>query len=286
MTKIAIASCSKIGGAKYTIQKIQPAWKSIEDERPDIVVLLGDIVYMRQSGPRWQLDQLDLQYQEQFKESNFSSLIASVPFMATWDDHDFGPNNACGDTDEDRPFRARSRRLFHQHMKKAINNNRPEVYCSHVVGDVKIILLDGRYYRTGLQHPSPTILGAVQEQWLARELNHGHKYTVVGCGTCLTHGDPNDKWQAYTQAYVRLQNMLAAVPRLLYVSGDIHENKFVSHGNFHEVISSGVGRQENRRVLNNYGIIDFRAAKVNIQLRGAHASDHAIRTRDWRVVSR
>ena len=44
MTKIAIASCCKI-----QIQPVQPAWSRIKAENPDLLLLLGDNVYMKQT---------------------------------------------------------------------------------------------------------------------------------------------------------------------------------------------------------------------------------------------
>jgi phosphodiesterase/alkaline phosphatase D-like protein len=56
MTKIAIASCCKISGQNSVENQI--AWQKIESEQPDLLLLAGDNVYMRQTGERWQLEQL------------------------------------------------------------------------------------------------------------------------------------------------------------------------------------------------------------------------------------
>jgi alkaline phosphatase D len=280
MTKIAIASCCKISG--YKSVENQTAWQTIESKQPDLLLLLGDNVYMRQRGARWQLDHLEGQYQKQFAEPHFASLLSQTPFMATWDDHDFGPNDSRGDTNRDRPYRERSRDLFHRYMGNSINNNRPEIYCSHVINDVKIIMLDSRYYKTNLfPQPNPTILGAQQEEWLWRELDHNHRFTVVGCGTCLEKGAERDKWSAYQAAYSRLMEKLRQVPRLLFVAGDIHRNAFYNRDGFFEVISSGIGRKENGKPLNNYGIIEFGANTVEVKLRGTHYVNKQIQISDW-----
>ena len=285
MTKIAIASCCKIQGQHS--QREQPAWQSIEEARPDLVLLLGDNVYMRQSRRRrWDFDQLDETYRRQFNEPHFRSLIDNVPYMATWDDHDFGPNDSRGATEDGRPHRGRSRRLFHQWHDRAINNNRPNVYCSHVIDDIKVIVLDTRYYRTGLRQRHPTILGRTQERWLREELDHDHKFTVVASGTCLIHGGERDKWSAYRDAYARLDEQLKSVSRLMFVAGDLHVNKFNEHDGYFEVISSGIGRLDNRRPLNNYGLINFRARSVDIELRGRkrrHNIDKRINVSRWSV---
>ena len=193
----------------------------------------------------------------------------------------FGPNDSRGASKRDKPYRAKSRRLFHKHMSAAINDNRPNVYCAHSIDDLKVIMLDVRYYRTDLRQRNPTILGSAQERWLWDELDHDRRYTVVGSGTCLTNGGKRDRWNAYRDAYARLSEQLEKVPRLLFVSGDIHRNKFVSHNGFFEVISSGVGRKEAGKPINNYGIIDFGKTRVKVELRGRDRLTRRIKSSNW-----
>lgn len=271
MTRIAIASCCKIGGQKSV--KNQTVWAKIQAQQPELLLLLGDNVYMRQTGPRWQLDHLKQMYDEQLAEPHFAALIGAVPYMATWDDHDFGPNDSRGDTERDRPYRLRSRKLFHAAWQGAINGNRPKVYCSHAIGKVKVILLDGRYYRTDCRSPSRrTILGKEQEDWLRDELQHDLKYTLVGCGTPLG-GSPQykDSWAAYPEAHARLRALLGGAKKLVYVSGDIHRNKLTEHPEgFFEVTSSGVARIEQGQAASsdNFAILDFKAASASVRLHG------------------
>ena len=109
MTKIAIASCCKI---QYVPD--QPGWEEIEDERPDLLLLLGDNVYMRNGS--WDHPYMEERYKEQLKERHFKSLLGAVPFLATWDDHDFGPNDTNGAEVADWQ-RRESRRLFRRFMR-------------------------------------------------------------------------------------------------------------------------------------------------------------------------
>jgi len=88
MTRIAIASCCRIQW-----QRRQPARRAIAKAKPDLVLLLGDNVYMREykDPARWDHVHLENRYCEQFREPDFRALTDTTPFMATWDDHDFGP---------------------------------------------------------------------------------------------------------------------------------------------------------------------------------------------------
>lgn len=68
----------------------------------------------------------------------------------------------------------------------------------------------------------------------------------------------------------KLCSVLKSNARTLFLSGDIHENKFTEHDGFYEVTSSGVGRDN----LNNYGLIEFKEAQVEVKLRGRKSKDN------------
>ena len=239
--KIAFTSCSKIQN-----QKVQPAWEKIEDENPDHLLMLGDNVY----SPwwRWSHSKLKKRYQKQFKEQNFKSLIQKVPFNAIWDDHDFGPNDVKGAHVSDKK-KKKSRELFHRFMN--CSTNLPHVYHSFEKEDIKIIMLDVRYYREKPHlKKDATVLGVEQERWLARELDHDRTYTIVCSGSCLTNG--TEKLEKYDEFYPKLCNLLKQKGRTLFLSGDIHENEFTDHDGFFEITSSGVGRDG----LNKRGVVN------------------------------
>lgn len=289
MTKIAIASC-----CKYRMQKVQPAWAAIEAEKPDLLLLLGDNAYMIQKA--WDHVDLEEQYKLQFQEPHFKSLVSKVPFMATWDDHDFGTNDSRGALIRDE-LRRKSRTLFHKYMKKAIHHNRPEVYTSHVVDDIKIIMLDVRYYREAAspRRPAATLLGKKQEEWLFAELQHNKKYTLIGSGTTLQGGKQSETWQSYTDFYAQFREQVSSMRRVMFLSGDIHCNRFTKHGDLFEVTSSGVARKEAKgkwpkqtygEPLDNYGILNFTNARVDVSLRGRRKVDQVeatIKASSWTV---
>lgn len=251
--KIALASCTKIQN-----QSVQPVWRNILEEQPDHLLLLGDNVYAPVlTGSQKKLAK---RYKQQFMETNFRDLVQRVPFNAIWDDHDFGWNDIKGAHVKDS-FRRRSRDLFHEYMN--CSTNLPHVYHSFEKNDVKFILLDTRYYRQKWHVSSKaTVLGPEQDEWFKQQLKHGCRYTVVCGGSCLSDG--NEKLENYETFYPWFSTLLKAKGRTLYLSGDIHENKFVQHDGFFEVISSGAGRDN----LNNYGIIEFSANRIEIDLRG------------------
>lgn len=283
MTKIAIASCCKV-----QMQHDQPAWAAIESENPDQLLLLGDNVYML--NDRWDHAYLRDRYVDQLAVPEFASVISNVPYMAIWDDHDFGVNDSRG-AYVSYSRKRRSRDLFHQYLPGAINPDRPRIYTSHVINDVKIIMLDVRTWRTYSNRIDATMLGDDQEQWLWNELQHPHRFTVIGTGSCVSAGADRETWKDFDRFYSEFLNRVPS--RTLVVSGDIHKNAFQSHQGFFEATSSGIGRKTKPSggrpavPMNNYGIITFGNQRVTIDLRGDQAANQIrkqIRVSNWSLI--
>lgn len=280
--RIAIASCAKIQK-----QAVQPAWKAIEDVRPDLLLLLGDNVY--QNNSKWDGKELELRYQQQMAEPNFASLVSKVPRLAIYDDHDFGPNNVYGvGSSRITPAqKEKSRALFHKYMNCAPNP--PEIYGAKTFGDVKVILLDERFYRTSPSAKNATVLGATQEEWFRSEMKSPGVVTLICSSSPIAAKDQRlDEYPGFLQL---LKDVLVTAPRTLLLSGDIHENQFKFHkklGLF-EVTSSGVGRPPilGGDPLDNYGIIEIDKAQVSIKLSGRRKKDNlsaTIRIDSWKTV--
>ena len=275
--RFALASCSKIQK-----QPVQPAWEKIEREEPELLLMLGDNVYGGAITLTWKKyhRNLERRYQQLLDEKHFKHLTARVPFKAIWDDHDFARGDDAKGTRIKNRHKNRSRELFHRYMRSS--NNLPEAYYAFEQGNARFIMLDVRYYREPAAKKA-TILGKQQEAWLENQLDHGKRYTVIGSGSCLTKN--SERWSRYTRYYDRFCAMARERGNVLFVSGDIHKNRFVEHDGFHEVISSGVGRGKR----DNYGIVDLQDEVAKIKLRGNDPKDNndvLIDTQTWQVIGR
>src|SRR5262245_50806653 len=99
--KIAFASCMSTD--QYPEQSI---WDDVRAHAPKVLVLLGDSIYMdyfphleRPAGysPEKFAQTMHGYYQAQYHEPSFKKLVLSVDKVyTTWDDHDFGWNDAYG----------------------------------------------------------------------------------------------------------------------------------------------------------------------------------------------
>jgi hypothetical protein len=106
--KIAFTSCANLQDFPS-----QFGWTRIKELEPDVLLLLGDQIYMDfgitglggdlYSPRKFSIGEFAFRmydrYRRQFAETHFQDLLRSRPNMqiaATWDDHDFAWNNACG----------------------------------------------------------------------------------------------------------------------------------------------------------------------------------------------
>ncbi|MCB0349665.1 MAG: hypothetical protein KDD38_00685 [Bdellovibrionales bacterium] len=89
--RIAFLSCMRV-----TASSIDEMWQGIPANSPDMLVFLGDNVYGNHSGKAGP-DVLWERYFETRARIPFYHFYELTPVIATWDDHDFGDNNAEGD---------------------------------------------------------------------------------------------------------------------------------------------------------------------------------------------
>jgi hypothetical protein len=280
--KIAFVSC-----AYGTYRSVQPAWKEILAAKPDLLLMLGDNAYMSWWGSDWDFDALEACYRAQFAVKEFRAVIDTVPTLAIWDDHDCGPDDTCG-AEVLKENLAATREKFDRWMGFALNNNRPHMYCTYDdLPGVKIVMLDGRTYRTSSKAAKPSLLGDAQEKWLWDRLDpqvtSQRPVTIIGSGSAFSQGAAGQKVGDYKGVADGLRSRLAFRPgggtdigrRALFLGGDVHYNRFATDEvGFHEAISSGVAcfvpktysekEFQPARYSDNWGLITIDDKRVQI----------------------
>jgi alkaline phosphatase D len=211
----------------------------------DLFLFLGDNIYA---------DTSDMEIMQQkylaLKNSHFfQSLRSKAPILATWDDHDFGPN----DGGANYPMRRESQQLFLDWLDEPTNSGRRQqegVYNASLFGPkdrrVQIILLDTRYFRSPLQKgkhtnvpsggeyvpnedPQATVLGSEQWEWLEQQLREPARLRLI-CSSIqfvpTAHG--GECWSNFPK---ERQRMLGLIQRtnangIVFLSGDRHWCEF------------------------------------------------------------
>jgi alkaline phosphatase D len=155
-------------------------------------------------------------------------LLGSVHHYATWDDHDFGPDNS------DRSFW--NKQLTRDAFKLFwANPNYPAgeqegIYGTFHWNDVQFFLLDNRFYKTPNNNflGERTLLGKEQLQWLIDALIYSRapfKFIVIG-SQVLNPTQLEDSFTYYAQEKEQLLSAIrqANVPGVLFLDGDRHHS--------------------------------------------------------------
>ncbi|GAB3914215.1 hypothetical protein GCM10028803_59250 [Larkinella knui] len=226
ITTIAFGSCSDQ-------KRPQPLWDDIVAQKPEVWIWLGDNIY----GDSEVMDTLKAKYDKQKSNPVYGQLRQSAKIIGVWDDHDFGVN----DGGKEYPRRKESQQLMLDFLDVPASSplrKQEGAYSSHVYGPkgqrVKVILLDGRYFRDPLKKvnkvntpdPSGDILGAAQWQWLEKELtNSDADVHIIGSGIqVLANDHTSEKWGNFPTARQRFFDLLTKTkPKgAILISGDRH----------------------------------------------------------------
>ena len=273
--KIAIASCAKIQDLA-----VQPAWDDIRARRPDVLLLLGDMVYLDRNDhddPAALAAELRGLYQRQFAQPQFAALRADLQrrggrLLAVYDDHDFVGDNRCG-ADAPPALREAARAEFVRAFAPPQTGD--EVYAHVPLGLVDLVLLDARFHRQAAPRPADAdaMLGAAQWAWLERTVADSRAPYLVVASSSTVHQFGGDSWERHPAAFQRLRRLLRPRRGALVVSGDVHHNDAYDDSGVVEIVSSAVARigsvfGAERR---NWGLLHFGPDRLMVQLHSLKA---------------
>lgn len=202
-------------------------WKTMLKLKPQLFIFGGDNIY---GDKFYTFPGLKWDYWLQDSRPNYQKFKSQVPIIGTWDDHDYGVNNGGAEY----IYKSRSQHEFLDFMMAEEEDPRRTqegVYTSYTFGpkdqQVKIILLDVRYFRT-----KESILGEKQWAWLDKELtNSSAKFHLIMSGTAVFY--PNykhgEEWIDIPGEIEKLATLLIKrkPSGVLLLSGDKHHSAFI-----------------------------------------------------------
>ena len=212
-------------GGEYEILQAMAA------QKPDLMVWLGDNTYTRE------VDYLSpaglaRRYRHDRALPELAALLAAAPQYATWDDHDFGPN----DSDGSYLLKEDALRLFTLYWPAPRYGapGVPGVFQKLSWSDVDFFLLDDRYHRKPNRWPAGSdrrMLGEAQMQWLKESLvASSASFKVVAIGNqVLNPLNTGEALPLYPVEYQELLDLLRAarVPGVVFLSGDVHRTELI-----------------------------------------------------------
>lgn len=240
MSRILFGSCAHQ-------DKPQPIWEPINDLNPDLFIFLGDNIY----GDTRDMAVLAEKYKKLGMKPGFKKLWANTPVVATWDDHDYGENDAG----REYPMKQQSKEIFLDFWQEPSSSPRRRaddgIYTSYMLGQrgqqVQVILLDLRWDRSPLTHVSAAearrrdqmafgpylpdtgegaaMLGENQWAWLEGELEKPAQLRVIGSSLQFISTFPG--WEAWSLFPAERERMIKLIEKtrangVLFISGDTH----------------------------------------------------------------
>jgi hypothetical protein len=159
ISRIAFGSCAKQS-------KNMPVLLSAKAAKPDVFIWLGDNVY----GDTDDMTVMRAKYNELSCRPEFKALNSTVPFLATWDDHDYGQD----DMGKEYRFKEASKVEFMQFWNEPKDSERftaMGIYHSQTVGPVG----KGSIYYARYPHFSRCYFARTRQRHQAR-LSPAHRH--------------------------------------------------------------------------------------------------------------
>lgn len=215
----------------------QPLWPVIAHNNPDLWIWAGDNIYADWHVPtdgkrekytvnrQW----VTQRYAAQFNREDYAAFRKDTPIVGTWDDHDYGRNNAGASY----KLKEVTRDLALSFTEVPIGDprwTREGLYGAYDFGPTdkrtKVILLDNRYFATGKNADDADMLGSKQRTWLESTLRESDaNLHLIVCGTQILSAEHKwEKWADYPEMRKWLLEMLAeeGMPMTVFLSGDRH----------------------------------------------------------------
>jgi alkaline phosphatase D len=233
VARIALGSCQS-EDARLSV------YPAILGYRPQVFVFLGDNVYADVPAQ----DTRAAAYAKMAARPEFQALVANCRVFATWDDHDYGLNDAGAEYDQ----KEQAQQEFNDFWKVPADSprrQRPGIYDSVTVGPegrrVQFVLLDTRFFRSALKpkpaedkspgryvpddDPAKTMLGEAQWAWLKAVLQEPAELRIVCSSVQVVAEDHGwEKWANFPRERQRLFDLVreTGANGVLFVSGDRH----------------------------------------------------------------
>ncbi len=221
----------------------QPMWKTILQNNPDLFLFMGDNIYENPQNP----DRLREEYDKLKAIPEFREFRQKIPFLVTWDDHDYGMN----DGGRENPIKEIAKKEFLRfwpYVKDSLSLNQSGIYHAKIIGGpleerkkrrgrmvtkllkkqpaVQVIMLDTRYFRSPLikddpdpvtgkayfkvnPDPQATVLGSEQWDWLEEQLKRPAEVRlIVSSYQFIPESHKREKWGNFPKEKEKFINLL------------------------------------------------------------------------------
>jgi alkaline phosphatase D len=222
---IALGSCADEDASTRAV------WTRMAAENADAVILGGDTPYIDSTN----LAKQRSRHRAFAAVTEYQSLLSTRPFWSTWDDHDFGKNDADGNL----PGKENSRQAFLEYRAQAqYGTGKEGIYTSFRWGPIEFFIIDARWWAyTGPSFADPkqkTLLGKAQWEWLQKGLAAStapFKVLTVGCVWEDKKNKEKDHWETYLAERDALFRFIKEkqIGGVVLFGGDIHVTRVLRY---------------------------------------------------------
>ena len=295
-----------------------PVLNKITESNPDVFAWLGDVAYTDaiRIGNRGiamspfvkfvGAEKYRAKLEETKNLSSYQRLRNKTQIVGVWDDHDYGIN------DGDISFKEKeiTQPIWLDFIDEPADSPRRKqkgIWDSYYIGkeqQIKLILLDSRYYKSGGRFSGNDTLGHIQWEWLENQLkNSKAELVLIANGYQIL---PDDRFIPETWFYESREKLYDLINKyrvngVVFMSGDVHIGEIMRNPcskprigyDLYEITSSGIThtvfgplryfteawmpptydtRVDNMYIDLNFGIIDVNftnghIANISLQIR-------------------
>lgn len=219
---------------------------NIAELKPDYFVYLGDNIY----ADTRDVNVLRQKYQQLADNPSFQKLKLATKILATWDDHDYGEDDAG----KYYPMKNHSKQVFLKFFEEPKNSKRylhQGIYTSYIFRKkckrIQLILLDNRTFRSNLrlyekgmlkdsiynyslqyipeESSDSTLLGEEQWTWLEKQLRIKADVRIVASSTQFGISyNGYEGWANFPREREKMLDLIKKtnVKGVFFISGDVH----------------------------------------------------------------
>lgn len=211
-------------------------FESMAKEKSAFMLWLGDNWYTREVD---YYSEWGLWYRAQHDRAQpiLQNFLKAMPQIATWDDHDYGPN----DIGKNYILKDASRNVFMKYFcNPSYGENGQGIYTMTSYGDADIFITDDRWWRSddnmrdsvnGQPDPEKRMLGEQQMEWLKNSLLFSKAtFKIIAVGSqVLNPMSPYEKWPHFPAEYDEVINFLKdnKINGVLFLTGDRHHSEII-----------------------------------------------------------
>ncbi|MCB1584154.1 MAG: alkaline phosphatase D family protein [Marinicella sp.] len=203
----------------------------IASEDADVMLWLGDNWYYREVDFAAEQNLLHRATRDR-QQPMFQQVFSKFANYGTWDDHDFGPNNAGAEF----IFKDQALKIFKKFWANP-SYGTPEqkgVFTRVHYNDIEYFMLDNRYnksYETAQDGPDKVFYGKQQLDWLKNSLlsSYAPFKFIVGGGQMLNDHHPYEGWDKYRyerDAFIQWLDE-HKITGVVFLSGDKHHTELL-----------------------------------------------------------